>query len=403
MKKSDMPVFGNMQGVKVLSAGAVIAGPFACQLFAEQGADVIALESAIAPDMFRMFGDAWSVDRRNVRTVSLNIPSPEGRQILTQLIKWCDIMVESSKGGTWAKWGLTDEVLWEINPKLVIAHVSGFGQSGDPEYVSRGSFDPIGQAFSGFMAINGEPDPAPPYAAKPFTCDYITGLFTSWACAVALLRARETGRGESIDVTQYESLARLQGNFMTEGLNNGLQAPRMGNKDLRAALENVQKCKDGNYVMLALGGAAVLKRVENLWGLGDDPDFAEPHGVIFKTDGPRAEKFVKAAEEFCRTHTAQEVDTILNSIQVPCSVIMTYEMMLTNPQYIARETITEWEDPCTKRVIKGINTVPKFKNNPSQIFRGGPTYGMDNEDILSELGYDENEIQSFYEKGIVKK
>lgn len=228
-------------------------------------------------------------------------------------------------------------------------------------------------------------------------------MTTAWACMAALYRTRETGVGESIDVAQYETLARLQGNFLTEGINNGQQPPRMGNKDLKSALENVQKCKDGNWVMLALGGTAVLRRVEELWGLADDPDFAEPHGVVFKSDGPRAEKFVKAAVEFCQSHTAEEVDRILNAHQIPCSVIMTYEMMLDNPQYKARETITEWHDPITDRMVKGVGPIPKFKNNPSRIFRGGATYGMDNEDVLSEFGFSEEEIQYFYETKTIKK
>ena len=105
MKSSDRPKFGNLQNLKVLNAGAVIAAPFVCELFAEQGADVIELESTVAPDMYRMYGDAWSVDRRNQRMMTLNIPSPEGKEILLQMVKWADVLVESSKGGTWEKWG----------------------------------------------------------------------------------------------------------------------------------------------------------------------------------------------------------------------------------------------------------------------------------------------------------
>ena len=403
MKRNEIPKYGNLQGVKVLSTGLSLAGPFAASLFAEQGADVIQVESTNSKDMLRMFGDLWSVEHRNQRGITLNIPSPEGREVLSRLLKTCDILIESSKGGTWEKWGLTDEVLWKINPKLVIAHVSGFGQSGDPAYVKRGSFDPIGQAFSGFMAINGEPDPAPPYAVKPFTCDYITALFTTWAVLAALIHARETGVGESIDTAQYEAMARIQGNFLTEGLNNGIQAPRMGNKDLVSALENVQKCKDGNWVMLAIGGTAVCKRFEDLLGLGDDPDFAEPHSVILRTDGARVEKIVQATTEFCQSHTAEEVDKILNALQIPCSTIMTYEMMLENSQYKARNTIVEWHDPDTDQVLKSVGPIPKFKNNPSQIFRSGPSYGMDNEDVLSELGFSDDEIKAFYEGEIIKK
>ncbi len=403
MKKSEIPKFGNLQGLKVITSGSAIAGPFAGALFAEQGAEVIYLENTTVPDMFRMFGDVWSSEHRNERTMALDIQSPEGREILVKLVQWCDILIESSKGGTWAKWGLTDEFLWGINPKLVITHVSGFGLTGDPDYIKRGSFDPIGQAFSGYMAINGEPEPAPPYAPKPFTGDYVTALNTTWATLAALYRTQQTGVGESVDVAQYECLVRIQGNFLLEGVNSGKQPPRMGNKDLKSALENVQKCQDGNYVMLALGGGAVLRRVEKLWGLDGDPDFQEPHTVIFKEDGPRAEKFVKAAVEFCRTHTAEEVDRIMNENQIPCSIVMTYDKMLDNPQYKARETITEWYDEIGGRRIKGVAPIPRFRNNPSQIFRSGHTYGMDNEDVLSELGYSENEIKAFYDKGVIKK
>lgn len=403
MKITEMPKFGNLQGVKVITSGTAIAGPFAGVLFAEQGAQVIYIENTAIPDMFRNFGDVWSSEHRNERTIALNIPTPEGREALAKMVKWADILIESSKGGTWARWGLTDEYLWELNPRLVIAHVSGFGLTGHPDYVSRGSWDPVGQAFSGFMAINGEPEPAPPYAAKPFTGDYITALNTAWASLAALLRTRETGVGESIDIAQYECLARIQGNFLLEGVNYGKQPPRMGGEDLKAALAPIQKCKDGNYVMLALGGGAVLRRVEELWGLADDPDFQEPHTVVFRDDGPRAEKFVKAAKDFCSSHTAEEVERIMTEHQIPCSVVMTYEMMLNNPHYQARETITEWHDPITNRTIKGARPVPVFKRNPSQVFRGGHTYGMDNEDILSEFGYSAEEIKELYEKGIIKK
>ena len=175
MKSTDLPKFGNLHGLKVINAASVIAGPFVCGLFAEQGADVIELESVKAPDMYRMYGDAWSAERRNQRMMTLNIPSDEGKEVLFRLIKDADVLVESSKGGTWKKWGLTDEVLWEHNPALVILHISGFGQTGDPDYVKKASFDPIGQAFSGYASLNGFPG-TPPSVTTPFTGDYMTGL-----------------------------------------------------------------------------------------------------------------------------------------------------------------------------------------------------------------------------------
>ncbi len=404
MKHNEIPVFGNLQGVRVLSSGTNIAGPVACSLLGEQGADVIQIESTAAHDILRNIGEAWTVEHRNNRTIALNIRSEQGEAVLKKLVAKADILVESSKGGTWAKWGLTDEVLWEINPKLVIAHVSGYGQSGDPEYVSRGSFDPIGQAFSGFLAVNGMPDPEPPLHAKPYTCDYITALFTAWAVTAALYRARETGKGESVDVAQYEVMARIQADYMMDGLNKGRQAPRMGiYGNAVCALPNVQRCKDGNYIMTGIGGVPVFRSLEKLLGLESDPDFAEPHGTIDRDEHPRSDKIVKAMADFCASHTAEEANDLLNQYKVPCSVVMTYEMMAKHPHYQARETFTTWHDPITERDVKGINTIPVFKQNPSRIFRGGPTYGMDNEDILAEFGYSEAEIADMYDKGVIKK
>lgn len=404
MKHNEMPVFGNMQGVRVIGTGTSIAGPVACSLFAEQGADVIQIESTKAKDMVRSIGDIWTAEHRNNRTIALNIRSAEGEEILKKLLAESDILIEGSKGGTWDKWGLSDEVLWQINPALVIVHISGYGQTGDPDYVNRGSYDPIGQAFSGFMVVQGEPAPRPPVPVKPYTCDYFTALFASWSAAVALFRARQTGKGESVDVAQYEVMVRVQADYLTNGLNYGIQAPRMGiYGNSVCALPNVQICGDGNYVMTAIGGVSNFRVLEKLLGLEGDPDFAEPHAVINKTDGPRAEKIVAAMNEFCMARTALQVNDELNALKLPCSVIMTYELMKENPHYQARGTFTTWHDDNKDKDIMGVNCIPFFKNNPSQIFRGGPIYGADNDDILSELGYSQEQIDSLYQSEVIKK
>ena len=404
MKHSEMPVFGNMQGVRVVGTGTSIAGPVACSLFAEQGADVIQIESTKAKDMVRSIGDIWSAEHRNNRTIALNIRSQEGEEVLRRLLKETDILIEGSKGGTWDRWGLSDEVLWEIKPDLVIVHISGYGQTGDPEYVNRGSYDPIGQAFSGFMVVQGEPAPRPPVPVKPYTCDYITAVFASWSAAVALFRARQTGKGESVDVAQYEVMVRIQADYLTNGLNYGIQAPRMGiYGNSVCALPNVQICGDGNYVMTAIGGVSNFVKLEKLLGLEGDPDFAEPHAVINKSDGPRAEKIVEAMNKYCMARTAEQVNDEFNALKLPCSVIMTYEMMKKKSHYLARGTFTTWHDDNKDKDLMGVNCIPFFKNNPSQIFRGGPVYGADNEDILGELGYSEAEIADMYSKEVIKK
>ena len=395
MKSSDRPKFGNLQNLKVLNDGAVIAAPFVCELFAEQGADVIELESTVAPDMYRMYGDAWSVDRRNQRMITLNIPSPEGKEILLQMVKWADVLVESSKGGTWEKWGLTDEVLWEANPALVILHISGFGNWGDPDYVRKAAFDPIGQAFSGYSNLNGFPD-SPPSVTKPFTGDFMTGLMGAWATLAAVIRARETGEGESIDCCQFEARVRLQGATLSDGINHGIQPMRIGNEDLVGACAGAQKCKDG-YCQVAVGGAGPVKKLVEFFGFADDPDF-QPLGTypsITRKPGcksldeplpDRAAKFRAALDSWCEEHTVEEVNRIFGQMGVAVSPHMTYEMMLNDPHYQAREVFVDCYDEITQKTVKQVNMIPRFKKHPGKIVRGGAKYDADTQDVLEEFG-----------------
>lgn len=412
MKKNEFPKFGNLHGLKVINASSVIAGPFVCELFAEQGADVIELESVKAPDMYRMYGDAWSMDRRNQRMMTLNIPSDEGKEILFRLIKDADVLVESSKGGTWEKWGLTDDILWSHNPALVILHITGFGSYGDPDYVNKASFDPIGQAFSGYSNLNGFPD-TPPSVTKPFTGDFMTGLMGAWAVLAAVINAKETGEGDSIDCCQFEALVRLQGATLSDGINHGIQPPRIGNEDLVGACAGAQKCKDG-YCQVSVGGFGPVKKLVEFFGFADDPDF-QPLGTyasITRSPGckslneplpPRAAKFRAALDTWCAEHTVAEVNETFSNMKVPVSPHMTYEMMLEDPHYKAREVFIESYDPITDKTVKQVNMIPRFKKHPGQIVRGGAKYDTDTADVMAELGYSAEDIEEKYAKGILNK
>ncbi|MDR1710546.1 MAG: CoA transferase [Propionibacteriaceae bacterium] len=401
MKDENGLGFGNLQNLKVINAAAVVAGPFLCELFAEQGADVIQLESTVVSDMYRLWPQSWSQERRNQRSMTLNIPTDEGKQVLARLLKDADILVESGRGGTWAKWGLDDEALWQINPKLVIVHISGFGQSGDPAYLRRASFDSIGQAFSGFMSINGFPDPLPPYVTKPYTGDFITGLFGAWAALAAYIRAQETGEGESIDCAQFESVVRIQASYLTDGINKGFQAERMGNLDTVGACKGTQKCKDG-WIFIAVGGASAVRNMIEYFGLGDDPDFEGPIQSITRNFPERARKFVEKLDAFCESHTVAEVEEILAPMGVPLSPIMNYQMMLENSHYQARGVFEDWEDIQTGEQVKGTVPVPRFAKRPSKTVRGGAPYDHDTREVLREHGYSDAEIDQLYANGTLK-
>jgi L-carnitine CoA-transferase len=393
--------FGNLQNLKVINASAVVAGPFMCELFAEQGADVIQLESTLVPDMYRLWPQSWSMERRNQRSMTLNIPTEAGREVLFRLLADADMLVESSRGGTWESWGLTDEVLWEVKPDLVIVHISGFGLSGDPAYLRRASFDSIGQAFSGYMAINGFPDPLPPYVTKPYTGDFITGLMGAWSALAAVIRARETGQGESLDVAQFESLVRLQASYLTDGLNKGKQAPRMGNLDTVGACNGTQQCKDG-WVFIAVGGAKAVRNMIEFFGLGDDPDFEGVIQSITRNFPERARKFTEKLNAYCLENTVAEVEATFGPMGVALSPIMDYQMMLENSHYQSRGVFEDWTDIQTGESMKGVTPVPRFKNNPSRTVRGGAPYDHDTRDVLLEHGFTNEQIESLYAAGILK-
>ena len=175
--------FGPLQGVRILSTGTIVAQPFAATLAAEMGAEVIQIERPSTGDVTRgtgvrtdvedglKFNPLWLQDRRNTFHTTLDFTSPEGRGLFLRLIAGVDIWMESSKAGTYTGWGLDDKTVLAANPALVITHVSGYGQTGHPDYLNRASYDPIGQAFGGTMAITGSADPEPPMTARPLAAE----------------------------------------------------------------------------------------------------------------------------------------------------------------------------------------------------------------------------------------
>jgi crotonobetainyl-CoA:carnitine CoA-transferase CaiB-like acyl-CoA transferase len=401
-RNSDVPEFGPLAGVKVLSTGSGIAQPYAAMLLGESGANVIHVENALVPDPGRTMKYWFQQEHRNQRGMALDICSMEGKEIFLKLIEWADIWMESSKGGTYEKWCLTDETLWERNPKLVIVHISGYGQTGVGEYVNRASWDPVGQAFSGQMYLNGLPEPNPPMLINPVVCDYVTALNATWAALAALHNAEKTGKGDSIDVSQFESLFKMQGAYPMMFFNDGYQYQRRGNFNPQVAGMGVWKSKDERYVSILIGGAGPLKRALPMLGLAGDTDF--PEGIqMARVGSPAGAKLNQALTDFCAVHTGDELQKIFSENQIPAQLVYDYKMISEDPHYAARNDIVEWEDFQYGKV-KGVGLGPKFKHNPGQIWRSAPLYGMDNEDILMDLGCDDpGFFKHLYEKKVLNK
>ena len=400
-KKTDIPNFGPLNGVRVVHCSQSLAGPFAASLMADLGADVIWVESAVGQDVSRIApGMAAQLDRRNMRTIKLNVNTPAGKEVLLRLVREADIFLEASKPGQYRKWGLTDEVLWGENPQLGITHISGFGQWGDPDYVRRASYDPIAQAFSGVMYMNGLPGrrSAP---AEVSISDYYTGYMAAFASLAAYISAARTGKGDSIDVSQYESTLRCEAGWPLDIWNDSGRPFVQGKGNNGNVGFNSYMCSDGREVYMVIIGPALLKRLMALLDLPyNEGVFA---GCInnVKEGTPAGEVLEKAIVDFCASRTSAEAEKAFAEAGLPCSRILSHMEMLDHPHYVARESLTRWQ-----RVdggeLTGQNVTPKLKRNPGRIWRGCPLPGMDNEDILGELGYTQADIEAMYAEGVIK-
>lgn len=399
-KKNLPPGFGSLEGVKVLVSGVAYAGPFAASLMADYGAEVLSIENTVAPDMIRT-GSVFQQMHRNQRAIALGVPTPKGKEIFLKLIKEYDIFIESSKAGQWEKWGLDDETLWQINPKLVIAHISGFGQTGLSEYTSRGSWDAIGQAFGGLTSMNGLPSPEAPMMVNPFVCDYYTAIYASWACLAAYIKAQKTGRGDSIDIAQYETLVYSMGDAVMNYLNKGMDYKRAGYGNPKYGAWKTYTCKDGNIYCAPAGIGAMKKGLPFLGLIHGSEDI--PQDWQFLPTGSKGAQLVEEKlTQYCANHTVDEADKELNKVGILASPIMTHDRMENHPHYQARGVITQWKNADGEKV-KGPDTLLRFKKNPGKIWRGAPKYGADNEEVLAGLGLSEQDIQELYNDKVITK
>ena len=396
--------FGPLQGVKIVSTGTLIAQPFAAELAAEMGAEVIQIERPGPGDVgWRNIGiklpgkdgrsavaTTWVQERRNVFCVTLDLSKPRGRELFIKLVARADIWMESSKPGTYQKWGLDDATVWKVNPRLVITHVSGFGQTGDPDYVHRASYDVVGQAAGGMMYQTGFPDPTPPTRAAPWTGDYITALFTMWSSLAGLTYARATGKGQAIDVAQYEAIHKTMGGTMLEYFQNGIVRERSGNRAQGFQPLDTFQASDGWVVMGALG--EVYGRMLRVIGLDPaDPKWESARTQIESIEGIEFDAVLRG---WISERTVKEVVELMAAGDVPCSPIMSSKDIAEDPQYRAREMHVEWDDEQVGRV-KGIGVAPKFSLTPGKIVRGSVPVGHDNERVYREmLGVSADEFES---------
>ena len=379
--------FGPLQGVRIISSGVFIAQPFAAGLAAELGAEVIHVERPKVGDGYPAVRKGQ--ERRNMLCVSLNLDQPAGRDLFLRLMAAAEIWFESSKPGTYQRFGLDDEAVLKANPRLVAVHVSGFGQYGDPAYVGQASYDPIGQAFGGLMAQNGLPDPAPPTLLQPAALSYLTSSFIMWSALAALLHARATGQGQSIDIAMYEVAHKVLGGTMVEYFRNGHVRSREDNRAAAGPWSGTYKCADGWIVIGAIEDAG---RIDTVIG-------ARPVAGTSRADAIAATR--AALEAWLAPRSCQEALKALSGAGITCSKVMSANDMAQDPHYKSRDMHIDWDDAELGQV-RGVGIVPKFSATPGKIWRGAATVGRDNAFVYRELlGLSESDLESLASDGII--
>jgi crotonobetainyl-CoA:carnitine CoA-transferase CaiB-like acyl-CoA transferase len=406
-----VPAFGPLAGVRVLDSARFVAGPWAATYLGEFGARVIHVEGppfgppyADATRSLRPIlegstpadrvSESWVQYSRNKLSVGLDLRQPEGRRIFLALARESDIWVESSRPKTYDRLGLSDAELWAANPKLTIVHVSGHGQSGDPGRVAMPSYDLTAQAYSGFLSLQGNPDPEPPMRSATALNDTVTGLAAAAAGLMGYVHAEKTGRGQAVDVAQYEVFFVLLENLALDYFMRGVARARQGTAHARLHPYDVHRAKDG-WVVVAAPTADSWQALKKVVGFTDpaydDPEYRLAHRAPVD----------EAIARFCQTRTCDELEQIAQTEDVAISRVSGIADLARDPHYAARGMFVEWDDPIAGRV-KGAGVAPKFLGTPGGVWRGAPWLGQDNERVLGGLlGYPSAEIDRLRREGVV--
>jgi formyl-CoA transferase len=392
-----------LSGIKVLELGQLIAGPFASKTLADFGAEVIKVESPKDGDPLRKWrmlhkGTSvwWQAQSRNKQSICLDLRVKEGQAIARQLALEADVVIENFRPGTLEKWGLGWEELHQINPKMIMLRISGYGQDG-PRRDEPG-FAAIGEAMAGLRHITGHPNEVPVRAGVSLG-DTIAGLHGALGVLLALYeRDARGGDGQMIDVALYEAVFNLTESLLPEYSAFGAIRQPAGGALPGIAPSNAYRCRDGEYVLIAGNGDSIYKRLMTLIGrtdLGEDPD-------LERNDG-RAKRVQEIDAAINAWTGALSIDEVLKALvvaQVPSGKIYTAKDIAEDPHYHARGVIETVEGADGLKVqVPGI--IPKLSQNPGAIRYRAPILGEHTDKVLQAAGLTEEQITLLKKSGVL--
>ena len=392
---------GALSDIRVVEMGQLLAGPFCGQLLGDMGAEVIKLEPPGAGDPMRQWGLGedkvqWEVVARNKKSVSLNLRVAEGQELARRLIATADVLVENFKPGTLEKWGLAPADLQAANPKLIVARMSGYGQTGP--YSDRAGFGGIGEAMGGWRHIVGEPD-RPPSRMGVSIGDSLTATFGCMGILAALHVRERTGKGQVVDAALYESVLQVMEGLIPEYDRSGIVRERSGSILPGIAPSNVYSCSDGEY-MIGANNDAIFRRLAQAMGrpgLAHDERYA-----THLARGRNQHELDGIINDWTRTLTIHALDALMIEHSIPAGRVYRAPEMLADPHFQARESIIEVQTERFGR-LKMQNAFPRLSETPGGVRSPAPaTIGQHNAEVYGNLlGLDAEELAQLKAAGAI--
>lgn len=399
-----------LAGVRVIELGSFVAAPTATRILADFGADVIKVESPGSGDELRQWGTMvatrdggsisawWLSQARNKRLVTLNLRQPEGQALALQLIAKSDIVVENFRPGRLEGWNLGYERMREVNPRIVLVRISGYGQTGP--YRERAGYGNVSESMGGLRYVTGFPD-RPPVRVGLSLGDALAAQQAAFGALLALRVAERTGQGQVVDVAITEAVFAVSEAMLTEYAHNGVVRERAGNKLLRAAPSNVYQTGDGKWIAIGGNGENVFRRFARAMGqpeLAEDPRFVDNRARVANHD--ELDDIISA---WTSSHTLTEAREALDAAGVPAGPVMSIADIAADPQLQARGMIARVPDermPEGEAVLPGI--IPRLTATPGAIHHAGGELGADTGAVLSDLlGLDAAELERLATLGTI--
>ena len=398
---------GPLAGLKVLDLSIIVAGGTASSLLADFGAEVIKVERPGAGDPLRNWGPFangvslwWKVHSRNKKSITLNLATPEGQDILKKLAAQADVLIEGFRPGAMERWGLGPDDLQAVNPKLVMLRFSGFGQTGP--YKDRPGFGTIAECMSGYISMTGFPDTAPNLPPIPLA-DEIAGVFGAMAGMMALYHRDTSGdrdaKGQVVDVSLFEPLFRLCIPHITMFDMLGINRERVGNDFPDAAPRSLYKTSDDRWLGLSATSQSTFERLAHAMGMPDLISRPE-----FKDNAARLDNRDSLNDELQGWLGQRDLEETMDQL-IPSGGVVgpVYDapQIMSDPHYQARQDIIDINDPELGKT-KMLGIVPKFSETPGAVNHAGPNVGEHNQHIYgSWLGLDEGELADLTGQGTI--